>query len=334
MTAPIHILGLAGSPYTRKLVAALRYRRIPYTLEWRHPMDRYKDRIAPKPALLPTLYFGDDPNPVTDTTPIIRRLEDDHPGRSILPDTPVLRLINSLIEDYADEWLTKAMFHYRWQYKTDIAYASDMIVFWSDPTLPPDQAELYAKQFGDRQISRLGYVGSNKVTGPIIEAGYLRFLHILNDLIQHDGYVLGDRPSSADFALYGQLTQLTSVDPTPMKEAEKVSLRLRAWVDRLDDLSGLGEGSWRSDTAPIKPLLAEIGRVYAPLLLANAAALEAGEGMFTATVDGAEWQQNSFPYQLKCLTWLREEFTTLSTADQATTMNILDGTGCEPIFKE
>lgn len=334
MSTAIHILGLSGSPYTRKLVAALRYRRIPYTLEWRHPMDRYKDRIAPKPALLPTVYFGDDPKPVTDTTPILRKLETEHQGRAILPDRPVLRLINSLIEDYADEWLTKAMFHYRWRCEADIAYASDMLIYWAAPTMPDDQAAPIAKEFGDRQISRLGYVGSNEVTGPIIEAGYLRFLTLMNDLIQHDGYVLGDRPSSADFALYGQLTQLTSVDPTPMKAAEKVSLRLRAWVDRLDDLSGLEEGAWRTDADPIQPLLAEIGRVYTPLLLANAAALEAGEEVFTATIDGAEWRQNTFPYQHKCLTWLREEFAGLSARDQAAAMAILNGTGCEPIFKE
>ncbi len=332
MSASIHILGLAGSPYTRKLVAALRYRRIPYTLEWRHPMDSYKGRIAPKPPLLPTVYFGDDPQPVTDTTPIIRWLEGEHAARSILPDSPVLRLINSLIEDYADEWLTKAMFHYRWQYEADIAYASDMLIYWAAPTMPPDQAAPIAKQFGDRQISRLGYVGSNEVTGPIIEAGYLRFLDLMNDLIQRGGYVLGDRPSSADFALYGQLTQLTSVDPTPSSEAEKVSLRLRAWVERLDDLSGLEEGSWRSDPALVQPLLAEIGRVYAPLLLANAAALEAGEEMFSATVDGAEWRQNSFPYQRKCLTWLRDEFAALTAKDKTAALAILDGTGCEPIF--
>lgn len=330
----IHILGLAGSPYTRKLVAALRYRRIPYTLEWRHPMDGYKGRIAPKPPLLPTLYFGDDPQPVTDTTPIIRRLEVEHQGRSILPDNPVMRLINSLIEDYADEWLTKAMFHYRWRYEADIAYASDMLVYWSAPTLSDDQAAAFGRKFADHQIGRLHYVGSNETTAPIIEASYLRFLALVNDLIQQDGYALGARPSSADFALYGQLTQLTGVDPTPMKAAENVSLRLRAWVDRLDDLSGLEEGDWREDFAPIKPLLAEIGRVYAPLLRANAAALEAGEDNFTATIDGAEWRQNAFPYQRKCLGWLREEFASLSPDEQSAAMAILDGTGCEPIFRE
>ena len=71
-----------------------------------------------------------------------------------------------------------------------------------------------------------------------------------------------------------------------------------------------------------------------PLLLANAAALEAGEDTVATTIDGVDWRQNAFPYQRKCLAWLREEFAALSSADQAAAMGILDGTGCEPIFRE
>jgi len=62
--------------------------------------------------------------------------------------------------------------------------------------------------FTKRQIDRLYVVGSNETTAPIIEAAYTRFVGILDTLISQKGYVFGARPSSADFAIFGQMTQL------------------------------------------------------------------------------------------------------------------------------
>ena len=45
---------------------------------------------------------------VTDSTPIIRRLEDEFEGRSVIPEDPAL--CNYLLEDFGDEWVTKYMF--------------------------------------------------------------------------------------------------------------------------------------------------------------------------------------------------------------------------------
>ena len=42
MTDPIKLIGNVASPYTRKMVAYLRYKRIPYEVIWGQPEDILK----------------------------------------------------------------------------------------------------------------------------------------------------------------------------------------------------------------------------------------------------------------------------------------------------
>jgi glutathione S-transferase len=333
-------MGAAGSPYTRKMLALLRYRRIPHAIHWashRNPPAGYP---APPVQLLPTFYF---PTPegglkaVVDSTPIIRRLEKEYEGRSSLPGDPVLAFLNYLIEDYADEWLTKCMFHFRWAHQADIDNAGPMLIFWNEPTMPDAEAKQAADFISQRQIDRLYVVGSNATTAQTIESSYERLLVALDGLIQRNGYVLGARPSSADFALYGQLTQLAVVEPTSAAITARVSRRVRGWIDRVEDLSGLdpNDSDWLTRDGVrerIKPLLTEIGRVYAPFLLANARAVMAGASSFETVIDGRPWTQPSFPYQAKCLKWIRDEFSALNAQDQSDIRTLLTGTGCDALL--
>ncbi|MGF1456604.1 MAG: glutathione S-transferase N-terminal domain-containing protein [Alphaproteobacteria bacterium] len=337
---PLKLMGAPGSPYTRKMLAVLRYRHIPYSMMWGgHGRPPGTDYPVPKVRLLPTFYFPDADGRLeaaVDSTPIIRRLEADYTGRSILPDHPALAWINDLIEDFGDEWLTKAMFHYRWAYQDDIKNAGPMLIYWSEPTLEEGAAMALADQFAERQIGRLYVVGSNETTAETIEASYQRTLGILVALIQQGGFILGDRPASCDFAVYGQLTQLGVIDPTPARVTRTVSMRVRAWLDRVEDLSGHEGGEWRSvDEAArcLRPLLTEIGRVYAPFLLANARAVMAGGGAAVdGEIDGRPWTQPAFPYQAKCLGWIREGFVALPSSAQMDVMRIIAGTGCEAML--
>ena len=57
-----------------------------------------------------------------------------HWGVPSSPADPALAFLNYLLEDYADEWLTKAMFHYRWHYPADIALAGEVLPRWRDLT--------------------------------------------------------------------------------------------------------------------------------------------------------------------------------------------------------
>ena len=108
MKEKIKIFGAPASPYTQKMISILRYRHIPYEVFWGDvpgKLSRLGDIEPPKPILLPTLLLEDENRKLkatTDTTPIIRRLENEYSDRKLLPDDPALSFINYLLEDFGD----------------------------------------------------------------------------------------------------------------------------------------------------------------------------------------------------------------------------------------
>jgi glutathione S-transferase len=338
----LRLIGGTGSPYTRKMVALLRYRRIPYSITWADPAGTL-DAMGvekPRPTFHPTFLFkGEDGavQPVCDSSPIIRRLEALYPERSVLPSDPALAFIDYLLEDFGDEWCTKYMFHYRWYPAEDADNAGTLLPLGMDVSLPADLHKTFKQVFTERQVGRLYVVGSNDTTAPVIDASYRRFLAAMEAHLAHQPFILGKRPGAGDFALFGQLTQLVGFDPTPRAIAHAVSPRTVAWVDRMEDQCGLEpqDSDWaRLEEIPdsLRGLLCEIGRVYAPALLANANAVDAGEKTWEANIDGARWTQQSFPYQAKCLRWIGEQYRALSTTDRARVDAALAGTGCEKLL--
>ena len=332
----IALRGSPGSPYTRKMLAVLRYRRIPYEFIQSEREDLPKPRVG----LIPIFYFPDNQGALqaeVDSTPIIRRLETEYPGRSVMPEDPVIGFINYLLEDYGDEWLTKAMFHYRWYYKDDIELAGSVLPHYQDVSQPDETIAQMKQMFSERQISRLYVVGSNDTTAPVIEDSYRRFLECLNEHLKTWPFLMGTRPGSADFACFGQLTQLTQFDPTPAKVAAADFPRIHAWVSKMEDQSGLQAESATFVTtddfpATLTALLIEVGRTYVPVMLANAAAIDQGLDKVETEVEGRQWVQEPFPYQAKCLHWLRSEYARLDDEERRQVDALLAGTGCEMLL--
>lgn len=337
--SPLRIVGSPGSPYSRKLRAVLRYRRIPHA--WINQGSAESEGLpVPRVVLLPQLLVAGPDGEVaahTDSTPLIRRLEGEYSARSVVPEDPALAFLDALVEDYADEWLTKAMFHYRWAYQADAAQAAAMLPRWGRTDQREEIAVAMGKAFAERQIGRLGVVGSSADTAAVIERSYLRLLRILDRRLTVSRFVFGSRPAAADFALFGQLTQLAAFDPTPTAIARREAPRVAAWVDVVEDLSGIepaGDGWIDRHLAgeALGELLGEIGRVYVPFLLANADALARGADRVECTIDGHAWAQKPFPYQGKCLRWLREGYRALAAADRHGVDAALAGSGCEALF--
>jgi glutathione S-transferase len=336
VTEPLRIVGAPGSPYSRKLRAVLRYRQIPFA--WVQ-MGSPEARVLPRPRveLLPQLVFPGASEALTDSSPLIRRLEAEFVGRSVIPDDPALAFLDALLEDYADEWLTKAMFHYRWAFAPDVAQAAAILPRWRRIDEVEEAAVAAGKTFSERQIGRLGIVGSNATTARVIEDSYVRLLARLDARLCESPFVLGARPAASDFALYGQLTQLAGWDPTPRAIALERAPRVVAWIDVVEDLSGFeprDDGWIERDAIPdsLRALFAEVGRVYAPFLLANADALALGAEQVECAIDGRPWVQKPFPYQGKCLQWLREGHAALASGDRKVVDRVLSGSGSEALF--
>jgi len=342
----LELMGAPSSPYTRKMLAVLRFRNIPYRLERQSRIvdaeeDKHrKTRPQPKVHLLPTFYFKDEKGEeiaVTDSSPLIRRFEKEYEGRSIIPKDPALAFIDMLLEDYGDEWLTKAMFHYRWYYDADIKKAGDILPRAGGISQPEDQTRVWSKFITERQISRLSYVGSNEVTKPVIEDSFKRFIRLFDKHLTDIPFLMGERPGSADFAVCGQLTCLALFDPTPQAIILEECPRVYAWVEVVEELSGylVSDDDWLDiDNPPetLEKILVEVGRIYAPYLIGNAKAVMEKADKLEMILDGKPWEQNPFTYQAKCLRWLREAYEALSDKDRKRVNKVLENTGVLQLF--
>lgn len=66
----------------------------------------------------------------------------------------------------------------------------------------------------------------------------------------------------------------------------------------------------------------------------NARALAAGQAEVHGVVDGTTWRQQAFPYQGKCVRWLRKEREALGENQRHAVDRVLEQTGCLPLFTE
>lgn len=339
---PIVIGGAHSSPYSLKMRAVLRYRHIPH--RWVLRNSQWDDLPKPPVPVIPVLAWPDGEggyrDVMVDSSPQITRLEAEYAERSVVPNNPALAFIDFLLEDFADEWVTKMMYHYRWAYDADIEKSGQLLPLDQNLQLPDEQRAQAHDFIIERQVSRRALVGSTDTNAPIIEGSYENLLDILQAHLARRTFFFGDRPGRADFAMYGQLKPLLWWDPTPTGIAVERAPRAVNWIERVDDLSGLpvdGDDGWSAldeitGDDGIRQLLTEAGRTYVPFMIANAQALQSGADEVVCEIDDIEYRQAPFGYQGKCLRWLREAYGSLSDGDRERVASMLAGTGCEALF--
>ena len=308
MTNGCRLFGSELSPYSVKVRSYLRYKGVPH--EWipRSPASQAEFQKYAKLPLIP-LVVTPEGEGLQDSTPIIERFEAKASEPSITPADPALAFLSALIEEYADEWGNKWMFHYRWSYPADCWATAERIALQMMGHQGPLAVAQARAAVAERMTGRLGFVGSNPTTRPLIEASFKRVVEILDRHLASRPYLLGGRPALADFGLWGQLYE-AATDPTPGAEMRTSAKHVMAWVDRM--VSPKPEGafeSWKTLSSGLMPLLKEeVGTLFLPWSAANAAAIQKGDKSFEVTLADAAWSQEPQKYHARSLAEIRRKY--------------------------
>lgn len=302
------ILGGPGSPYSLKVRAALRCRRIPHN--WIVPpgyLGEGGELKAAGKGMIPVMQIPEGAY-WADSTPMILALEERHPGsRSLLPDDPADRFLALLIEDFADEWLVLPLFDYRWDAEVDQDFCSRRQMAGWLGAMPSAEFDRVIERFRERQTGVLARMGERETNRPLLRSTYPEVLAAIEAQLEVGRFLFGGRPSIGDIGLFGQLSQM-AIDPTASAIMRREAVRTFQWVQDMDDASGV-EGEWRDPAQPPGPgverLLTLIGEVFLPFMAANAEAIRAGQPSFRIELRGLPMAARANRYKALCLGWLK-----------------------------
>jgi glutathione S-transferase len=331
MSGNIRLFGSELSPYSVKVRSYFRYKGLPH--EWlpRTPANQAEFQKYAKLPLIPLVVMPDG-QVAQDSTPIIERFEAGHREPSIVPDDPALAFLSALIEEYGDEWGNKWMFHYRWNYKADRWATAERIALQMAGAQGPLGVAQARAMVADRMTGRLGFVGSSEKTKPLIEASFKRVLGLLDRHLALRPYLLGGRPSLADFGLWGQLYE-AATDPTPGGKMRASAPHVMAWVQRMTEPKTEGPfEAWSALGATLMPLLTdEVAGLFLPWSVANATAIAGSSKSFEVSLGGTAWSQEPQKYHARSLAELRRKYEAAKAAPGLDA--ILAPSGCLPFLK-
>lgn len=310
------VYGVKVSYFTGKFETYLHYKGLEFDFV-KTPVNTKEMIERVGTGQIPTVRFPDG-RYATDTTPIIRYIESQHPEPRIVPEDAAVAYLSWLIEDYADEYLWRSAMHYRWSYDPDRELLCRRI---ADDVLHHTKIPrwLLLGRIKKRQYN--GFVAADGVTPQTrehVEQGYLRLLDCMVAILRKRPYLLGDFPSIADIGLMGPMLRHFGQDPTPEEIMRERAPEAYEWVARMWNVRGAGTTP-RFPTefpADLAPLLQELCETHLAQLRENARAFSEGKKHFDATFQGCAYRRLPVSrYRVWCLEQLREQFAALPTVD-------------------
>jgi glutathione S-transferase len=326
------IFGIELSPYSVKVRSYFRYKQIPHEWVIRGGSNQAEFQKYAKLPLVP-LVVSPSGEAIQDSTPIIEHFEKLLPEPSIHPKEPLAAFVSALLEEFGDEWGNKWMFHYRWAREVDqISAALRIATASAPPGVTDEQIAALTEQVRGRMVGRVWFVGSSAQTAPQIEQSFRDTIALLEAHLASRPYLFGARPAFADFGLWGQIYNAWT-DPTPGALIGGRAPAVLAWVQRMLFPRAEGEFEpWSQLAGTLGPLLErQVGRLFLPWSVANAAAIAASQEEFTVELAGRTWTQKPQKYHARSLAALRAKYA--AVADRSALDPLLERTGCLAALK-
>ena len=320
------IIGAEMSPYSVKVRSYFRYKAIPHQWILRNAASQAEYEKHARMPIIPLVVTPEGIG-IQDSTPIIEAIEKLFPEPSINPDDGIADFISALTEEFGDEWGNKWMFHYRWARDVDQISSAGRIARMRGPKASEQEHDAFASKVRARIVDRVWFVGSNAVTAPQIEAGFLDMLGLLDNHLARRPYLFGGRPAFGDFGLWGQLYQMWT-DPTAGAIISGGAPHVLDWVQRM--LWPKAEGAfetWSTLAPTLMPILTEqVGRQFMPWTCANEKALAEAKKEFSVRLGDKIWTQKPQKYHARSLGMLRARYA--AAANKAALDPVLEAAGC------
>ena len=334
------LIGADASQFSAKARACMRWKGMPFETRDATP-EVYRDIIEPRVgyAIIPVLLTPDG-QVLQDSAEIIDHVDSHVPGPSALPTTPMQEFISRVIELYADEWLAIVGMHYRW------AYNDAWMVGEFGRIAAPNATEAERASIGQALATsareRASRAGVSEGTASGIEAHYEGFLGDFSEHLRGNDFVLGGRPSLADFALYGVLQAVLFRDPESGAYMERLAPLVTGWIARVE-AARAGEGELlAADEIPssLLPILKRQMSEQIPVLADTARALEAWSvaqptgarikrtlGAQEFTIGGRLGERSISTFPLWRLQRIQDLYRAMAGADRARADALLESVG-------
>ena len=271
------LYGVPHSLYTGIARCYLRTQGIAYTEVLNSDAD-FSNRILPaiQRSIIPVLETPQG-EIVQDSLDIIDHFEQQGVPYSAYPDGLLQRVLSVIIAYYGTQAMLPHAMHYRWTHRDpQEGFLRDQFAAGA--------GEAMADKIMSRMNAYLPQLGVDEHTIPEIEVSYLQLLDTLNAHFSEHPYLLGGRPSLADYGLIGPMFAHLGRDPVPANIMKTRAPKVFRWVERMTapgldtpEFPGYGDAYLADDAIPatLEPLLRQIADEIFPMLTDKLAFMDA-----------------------------------------------------------